>query len=111
MSNNFIFMKKVEFVCCIILFLFSSCGSTNPAEKGFYKLSENQVYLFKDGGAVEAWTYDGGSKHAIKTCSCDGKWRMDDDCVIVEGLSNPNCPEMMRRNGKFKLDGEALIRQ
>jgi hypothetical protein len=95
----------------LMLLVLNSCGPENPSKKMFYSLTESQAYRFMPDGTVEAWTYDGGSKYAIKTCSCEGTWRITDDLVIVEGLNNPNCPEMVNRNGRFELDGDNLVRK
>ena len=97
-------------ISVIILSVLFSCGPENPSKKGFYKITDSQSYLFNSDGTVEAWTYDGGTKYPIKTCSCEGTWKIDDDFVVVEGLSNPNCPEMVNRNGRFKIEGDYLTR-
>lgn len=86
-----------------------SCGPVDPSEKAFYKLSESKPYRFDKGGVVETW--DQGKEYWDKSCRSVGRWKLDGNIVVVEGVSNSYCPHMSKRNGRFKLNGEFLERQ
>ncbi len=90
-------------------FLLTSCGPVDPSEKAFYKLSDSKPYRFDKGGSVETW--DQGKEYWDKSCSATGRWKMDGNIVIVEGIYNANCSWMSERNGRFKLNGDYLERQ
>ena len=105
-------MKKVMQIFGAIMiatFFLISCGPIDPSEKAFYKLSKSQPYRFDKGGSVETW--DQGNDYWDKACSSKGHWKMEGDIVVVEGVYNSNCPEMSKRNGRFKINGDHLERQ
>jgi hypothetical protein len=95
----------------IIVISLSSCGPADPTNKTNYYLegAESSPYYFKKDGTVETW--DQGKEYWDKSCLSNGNWHVEGDIVIIENISNGNCPEMTERNGRFKLSGESLVRQ
>ena len=104
--------NKVINIFFLILLLVSgfltSCKPINPSDKKFYKISESKPYKFDKDGSVETW--DQGKEYYDISCRAKGRWRMDGDNIIVEGVFNSNCPWMEERNGRFKLNGDYLER-
>ena len=105
-------MKKVMTIFGAMFFasfVLTSCGPADPSEKAFYKLTDSKPYRFDKGGSVETW--DQGKEYWDKSCSAIGRWHMDGNIVVVEGIYNVNCSWMIDRNGRFKLNGDYLERQ
>ena len=116
-------MKKVMAIFGAILFastILTSCGgSDNPAEKngGYFSVefNESKQFYFKGGptsGTVDTWK----NENVGKSCLTTGSWEMDGDVIIITGLNNPNCtegtmsiPDISKRNGKYKINGEYLV--
>ena len=104
-------LYTVIIVGVAIWWFFLKPNSADPTDKERYYLSgmKSAPYYFKKDGTVETW--DQGKEYWDKSCSADGKWHVEGEVVVVEGVSNSNCPDMRGRNGRFLLDDEALIRQ
>lgn len=99
---------KIFGLIALTSFVIIGCGPVDPSEKAFYKLSDSKPFRFDKGGSVETWSQ--GKEYWDKSCLATGRWRMDGDIVVVEGIYNANCPWMKDRNGRFKLDGDYLVR-
>jgi len=100
---------KTYLISSVCSIFFISCGPIDPSVKAFYKLSETKPYKFDKGGIVETW--DQGKEYYDISCRATGRWKMDGDIIVIEGVFNPNCPWMTERNGRFRIDGEYLWRE
>lgn len=96
-------MKKLRKIFSVIMFsslLLFGCGRTEP--KGFFYGGNwddpDEFYFeFKEDGKVSicrGYLYD-------KNCCADGSWEMSGSNIIISGIGNANCPDMVSLNGNY----------
>jgi hypothetical protein len=92
----------IKFIGAILFasVVLEGCGRTEP--KGFYYGGEwddpDEFYFeFKEGGKISICR---GNLYE-RNCCADGSWQMSGNSIVISGISNFNCPEMVSLNGTF----------
>lgn len=93
-------LTRVLIALILTATILTSCGRAEP--KGFYYGGKwddpDEFYFeFKDEGKISicrGYLYE-------RNCCADGNWKMNGNSIIISGISNINCSEMVSLNGTY----------